>query len=61
MQQMAKDNDSSAKQVKATENNDSNSSEKANVVKVFESDFCTYKSSSENGIKIHKTDLYRLS
>ena len=31
------------------------SSEKSNVEKVFECDICTYKTKSENGLKIHKT------
>ena len=40
--------------MKTTEKSDSNFCEKTNVEKVFECDICTYKSSSENGIKIYK-------
>jgi hypothetical protein len=40
---------SSDKQVKETE------TEKSKDEKVFECDICTYKTKSENGIKIHKT------
>ena len=50
-----KTNDSSSDiQAKASETNQQNSCEKSKDQKVFECDICTYKTKSENGIKIHK-------
>ena len=50
-----KTNDSASDvQVKASETNEQISCEKSKDEKIFECDICTYKTKSENGIKIHK-------
>ena len=50
-----KTNDSASDiQVKASETNEQISCEKSKDEKIFECDICTYKTKSENGIRIHK-------
>ena len=57
-----KTNDSSSDiQAKASETNQQISCEKSKDQKVFECDICTYKTKSENGIKIHKAKKHSVT
>ena len=57
-----KTNDSSSDiQAKASETNQQISCEKSKDQKVFECDICTYKTKSENGIKIHKAKKHTVT